>query len=75
MTFANPVDPEASFLGKGDYFKMPGVYKNKMPVWEQASTADTRGLFLFYDQLEYWVAGASVWVAGAFVWAAAADVR
>ena len=32
-----------------------------MPVWEQASTAgstaDTRGLFLFYDQLEYWLAG------------------
>ena len=57
MTFADPLDPEASFSGKGDYFKMPGVYKNKMPVWQQASTADSRGRFLFYKQNEHWMAG------------------
>lgn len=57
MTFGNPVDPEASFWGKGDYFKMPGVYQNKMPVWEQASTAASRGSFLFYSQNKYWMVG------------------
>ena len=57
MTFAAPVDPEASFSGKGDFFKMPGVYQNKMPVWEQASTAGSRGSFLFYEENKHWMVG------------------
>ena len=44
---------EALYLSEGDYFKMSGVYKNKMPVWEQGSG----DIFLFYDQHKYWMAG------------------
>ena len=55
MTFADPVEDlfVGDYLGEGDYFKMPGVYKNKMPVWEHAS----RDIFLFYNQHKYWMAG------------------
>ena len=47
MTFANPAKT-AGYLG--DYFKIPGVYRYKMPVWEQAG-----GKFLFYTESKYWL--------------------
>ena len=49
VTFADPVEDSFSV----DYFKMPGVNHNMMPVWEQAS----RNVFLFYDKDKTWVIG------------------
>ena len=49
VTIADPVEDSFSV----DYFKMPGVNHNMMPVWEQAS----RNVFLFYDKDKTWVTG------------------
>ena len=47
VTFAVP-----PFGEMPDFFKMPGVYENKMPVWEEAFT----GTFIFY-QNKHWFMG------------------
>ena len=53
MTFSNPDGWIHTYM-LGEYFKMPGVYQNKMPVWENAGVTD---VFLFYTPSKNWMAG------------------